>query len=75
MKILVLSDEPDRCLGRTDGFGYGGAIGDGYGDGCGIGDGYGVGDGGGDGYGDGANYGWSDGTGGLKQDEDTSVNR
>jgi len=40
-------------------------------EGDGIGDGWGSGDG----YGDGANYGWSDGTGGLKQDEDTSVKR
>jgi len=75
MKILVLSDELDLYLGRTDGFGYGGGIGDGYGDGWGYGDGIGDGWGSGDGYGDGANYGWSDGTGGLKQDEDTSVKR
>ena len=71
MKILVLSDEPDQYLGRTDGSGSG----CGYSSGGGYG--YGYGSGFGDdycycyGYGYGDSWGSSDGIGGIKQNEDT----
>ena len=63
MKTLVLSDESDPYLGETEGWGSGDGHGDGYGGG------------GGRGYGYGPDYGWSDGTGGIKQDEDSCTKR
>ena len=52
MKIIKLSNDKDPYTGKAKGYGYG------------IGDG--IGDGDGNGYGNGANYGFSDGVGGLK---------